>query len=75
MDIMMPVMDGNEAARMIRASGRSDSGTVPIIALTANAFTDDRLEAERAGMNAHLAKPLESSKIKQVISKYVMRTL
>lgn len=73
MDIMMPVMDGNEAARQIRASGRSDSGTIPIIALTANAFTDDRQETEKSGMNAHLSKPLESAKIRETVLKYVRR--
>ncbi len=58
MDIMMPVMDGYEATGCIRALPRSDAAAVPIIAMTANAFSDDRLRAREAGMDAHIAKPL-----------------
>ena len=60
MDVMMPVMDGLEAARAIRALDRPDAATVPIIAMTANAFADDRRASREAGMDAHLAKPLDS---------------
>lgn len=58
MDVMMPVMDGYEATGMIRASGKKDAGSIPIVAMTANAFTEDAELAKKAGMNAHLAKPL-----------------
>ena len=59
MDLMMPVMDGYEATRAIRALDRPDASTVPIIAMTANAFDEDRKKSKAAGMNAHLAKPLD----------------
>lgn len=59
MDVMMPVMGGLDAARAIRASGKSDAGTVPIVAMTANAYEEDRRAAMEAGMNRHLAKPIE----------------
>ena len=59
MDLMMPVMDGYEATRVIRALDRPDASSVPIIAMTANAFDEDRKKSKAAGMNAHLAKPLD----------------
>ena len=59
MDLMMPVMDGYEATRAIRELDRPDASTVPIIAMTANAFDEDRKKSKAAGMNAHLAKPLD----------------
>lgn len=59
MDIQMPEMDGYEAARMIRSDPRPDAGTIPIIAMTANAFEQDVNAALEAGMNAHIAKPLD----------------
>ena len=59
MDIQMPEMDGYEAARTIRANRRPDAGTIPIIAMTANAFEQDVKAAMEAGMNAHIAKPLD----------------
>ncbi len=64
MDIQMPVMDGHESTRNIRASGREDLKVIPIIALTANAFSEDVRAAKRAGMNQHIAKPID---IKQII--------
>ncbi len=67
MDIMMPVMNGHEATRKIRKMNREDAGTVPIIAMTANAFTDDRIAAKNAGMNEHLAKPLDMKKVVETI--------
>ena len=70
MDVMMPVMDGLEAARRIRAMDRPDAATVPIIAMTANAFTEDRQRAFAAGMNTHLAKPLEASEIVRTLARY-----
>ena len=58
-DIRMPVMDGLELARAIRALARADAQTVPIIAMTANAFEEDVQETRRAGMDAHLSKPID----------------
>lgn len=69
MDVMMPVMDGLTAARTIRALDRQDAKTIPIIAMTANAFREDAERCMEAGMNAHLAKPLDDEKIKQTISE------
>ena len=59
MDMRMPVMDGLEATRLIRAMDREDAKTVPIIALTANAFDEDVQRSMQAGLNAHLSKPVE----------------
>lgn len=59
MDIQMPRMDGLEATRQIRGLGRSDAGSVPIFAMTANAFAEDEQKSKAAGMNAHLSKPLD----------------
>ena len=67
MDIMMPVMNGYEAAKMIRSLDREDAKEVPIIAMTANAFTEDRIRAKAAGMNAHIAKPIDSKKIEDTL--------
>ncbi len=69
MDVMMPVVDGYEATRKIRALNRPDAASVPIIAMTANAFTEDRLAAKQAGMNEHLAKPLDVKLVIKTISK------
>ena len=68
MDIMMPVMNGLEATRVIRSSGRSDS-SIPIIAMTANAYEEDKKECIEAGMNEHIAKPLEESELMAAISR------
>ena len=68
MDIMMPVMDGIEAARTIRAMPRPDGKTIPIIAMTANAFAEDMEKCRAAGMNAHLAKPIEIEKVVAAIA-------
>ena len=59
MDIMMPVMNGYEATKRIRSLGREDAKTIPIIAMTANAFTEDRIRVKEAGMNEHIAKPID----------------
>lgn len=67
MDIMMPVMNGLEATRKLRALNRSDAATVPIIAMTANAFQDDIENSLAAGMNTHLTKPLDVDKIRKTI--------
>ena len=67
MDIMMPVMDGLEATRQIRTLNRKDTKEIPIIAMTANAFQDDIRECIDAGMNAHIAKPIDIEKVKMTI--------
>ena len=69
MDLMMPVMSGYEAARGIRGLDRTDAATVPIIALSANAFEEDIALAKDAGMNEHLAKPVDMRKMFQVMSR------
>ena len=69
MDLMMPVMSGYEAARVIRGLDRPDAKTVPIIALSANAFEEDIALAKDAGMNEHLAKPVDIRKMLQVMSR------
>ena len=70
MDVMMPVMNGINATRAIRALNRADAATVPIIAMTANAFTDDREASAEAGMNEHLAKPLNADELMDTVRKY-----
>ena len=67
LDMQMPVMDGCEAARQIRALQRPDAGTVPIIAVTANAFAEDVAATTEAGMNAHIAKPIELAALQRVL--------
>ena len=67
MDLMMPVMDGYTATRKIRSLERSDAKTIPIIAMTANAFQEDAEKCIAVGMNAHLAKPLDIEKVKKTI--------
>ena len=71
MDIMMPVMDGYEAAKMIRSLDREDAKEIPIIAMTANAFTEDRIKAKEAGMDEHVAKPVDVELLIKVIHKLV----
>lgn len=73
MDIMMPVMDGLAATRAIRNLDRPDAKTIPIIAMTANAFAEDAEKCIAAGMDAHIAKPVEIETIKRVICKYVSK--
>ena len=67
----MPVMDGLTASKKIRAMERPDAKTIPIIAMTANAFKEDAERCIIAGMNAHLAKPLDIEKVKMTIYKYI----
>ena len=71
MDIMMPVMNGYEAAKMIRSLDREDAKAIPIIAMTANAFTEDRIRAKEAGMDEHVAKPVDVELLIKVIHKLV----
>lgn len=73
MDIMMPVMDGLAATRAIRNLDRPDAKTIPIIAMTANAFAEDAEKCIAAGMDAHIAKPVEIETIKRAICKYVSK--
>ena len=69
MDIMMPVMNGYEAAKMIRSLDREDAKVIPIIAMTANAFTEDRMRAKEAGMDEHIAKPVDGKLLVKVINE------
>ena len=70
MDVQMPVMNGYDAVRAIRALPRPDAAQIPIIAMTANAFAEDERAALEAGMNAHVAKPLDVDLLKKVIREY-----
>ena len=67
----MPVMDGYEATKMIRNSKNPLGKTIPIIAMTANAFTEDRIKAIKAGMNDHVAKPIDMDVFIATIQKYL----
>lgn len=71
MDIQMPLMNGYDAARCIRSSEHPAAGTIPIIAMTANAFTDDVQAAFDAGMNGHLAKPIDVEVLYKTIARYI----
>lgn len=71
MDIMMPVLDGLEATKMIRAMKKSDAKTIPIIAMTANAFKEDVLKCRKAGMNDHIAKPIDFKIMMDTLARYI----
>ena len=71
MDIMMPVMNGYEAAKMIRSLDREDAKVIPIVAMTANAFTEDKMRAKEAGMDEHIAKPVDRKLLVKVINELV----
>ena len=71
MDVMMPVRDGYEATRAIRAMDRPDAKTIPIFAMTANAFTEDRRKALESGMNEHLPKPIDPDTLYRLLVKYL----
>ena len=73
MDVRMPVMNGYDATRAIRKLTRKDADEIPIIAMTANAFAEDEKEALNAGMNIHLAKPIDIERLKKVIRQYVIK--
>lgn len=73
MDVQMPVMNGYDATRAIRKLARKDADEIPIIAMTANAFAEDEKEALNAGMNIHLAKPIDIERLKKVIRQYVIK--
>lgn len=68
MDIQMPVLDGYGASRAIRSLDRADAGQIPIVAMTANAFADDVIAAREAGMNGHVAKPVDMSRVKATLA-------
>jgi CheY-like chemotaxis protein len=69
----MPEMDGLEATRAIRTSGREDAGTIPVIALTANAFDEDVQRSMQAGLNAHLSKPVEPDLLFETLELLIRR--
>ena len=71
MDIQMPVMNGYEAARAIRSSGREDLRSIPIIAMTADAFSDDIRKARDAGMDDHISKPVDLGRLEDVLRKWI----
>ena len=71
MDVQMPEMDGYEATRLIRQSERDDAATVPIVAMTANAFSEDVKSSWAAGMNSHIAKPITPSRLMREITRYI----
>ena len=71
MDVQMPVMNGYDATREIRASDHSDAASIPIIAMTANAFAEDVKNALDAGMNDHIAKPIDIEIIKKILGNYL----
>jgi len=68
---MMPVMDGLDAARCIRSLDRSDAKSVPIFAITANAFSDDKERSYKAGMNEHISKPIIKKDLLRIMKKYI----
>lgn len=72
MDIMMPVMDGLTATKTIRSLKRQEAKTIPIFAMTANAFLEDKKQSQEAGMNEHLSKPLDEKKLTSMIWKYTI---
>ena len=71
MDMRMPEMDGLEATRVIRAMDRKDAGSVPIIALTANAFDEDVQRSLQAGLNAHLSKPVQPDTLFETLENLI----
>ena len=71
MDIIMPVMDGLEATREIRKLNRPDARTIPIVAMTANAFEEEQKKSIASGMNEHLTKPLSMEKLEETLRKYL----
>ncbi len=73
MDVQMPVMNGYEATKAIRALARQDAAKIPIFAMTANAFAEDEKEALNAGMNFHLAKPVDVELLKKVVYQYIRK--
>lgn len=73
MDIQMPVMNGHQAAQRIRKSGKGDAASIPIVAMTANAFSDDIAMSKQAGMNEHITKPLDIDELMQCMDRWMLR--
>ena len=73
MDVQMPVMNGYEASRVIRALKREDARAIPIIAMTANAFAEDVKDALDAGMNVHIAKPIDMNLLKKTLNQWIAK--
>ena len=73
MDVKMPVMDGHEATRAIRAAAREDAKFIPIVALSANAYEEDAQLSLSAGMNSHLAKPVDINELKATLLQYIAK--
>ncbi len=73
MDVQMPVLNGHDATRKIRASGHPGTDTLPIIAMTANAFSEDVTLAQEAGMNGHLSKPIDINKLYRTIASNIAK--
>lgn len=71
MDIQMPIMNGYEATKAIRSLPRKDAAEIPIIAMTANAFTEDIQRSKQAGMNEHLTKPLDIEQLMKCLEKWL----
>ena len=71
MDIQMPVMNGYQATKTIRSSGRKDLETIPIIAMTADAFADDIRKSEEAGMNGHISKPVDIERLEETLRTWI----
>ena len=71
MDIQMPVMNGYEAAKQIRSADRDDLKKIPIVAMTADAFADDVRKSREAGMNDHIAKPIDVQKLMHILQKWI----
>ena len=67
----MPVMNGYEATTTIRSLDRQDARTIPVIAMTANAFAEDIADSKNAGMDEHLAKPMDVAKLNEILKKYL----
>ena len=74
MDIQMPVMNGYEAAKQIRSSDRDDLKKIPIVAMTADAFADDVRKSREAGMNDHIAKPIDAQKLMHILQKWIINS-
>ncbi len=71
MDVQMPVLNGYEATKIIRSIDREDAKTIPVIAMTANAFAEDIKDAKDAGMDDHIAKPVDIDVIRKTLGKYL----
>ena len=73
MDLQMPVMNGHDATRALRAMERKDTKTIPIVAMTANAFVEDIQQSKASGMNEHMSKPLDIDQLQRMLSRWLGR--